>query len=146
MIGVALSRAGYYQWENHTASSGVYKGTNGGLAILISGCDDHQTSADTSAFAGSASTGAMTYSFIQAMESEPGTTYGRLLTAMRAAIRASGIGISINGPIASLMRKVFNFGSTQSFNLACRCLSYLPRRCLTSTASHFSCNAAVFGS
>ncbi|XP_064993161.1 metacaspase-1-like isoform X2 [Musa acuminata AAA Group] len=108
-----LSRAGYYQWENHTAPSGVYKGTNGGLAILISGCDDHQTSADTSAFAGSASTGAMTYSFIQAIESEPGTTYGRLLTAMRAAIRASGIGISINGPIASLMRKVFNFGSTQ---------------------------------
>ncbi|RWW27608.1 hypothetical protein BHE74_00017537 [Ensete ventricosum] len=117
MIGVALSRAGYYQWENHTASSGVYKGTNGGLAILISGCDDHQTKHLNSyllqAFAGSASTGAMTYSFIQAMESEPGTTYGRLLTAMRAAIRASGIGITINGPIASLMRKVFNFGSTQ---------------------------------
>ncbi|THU44616.1 hypothetical protein C4D60_Mb02t09260 [Musa balbisiana] len=108
-----LSRAGYYQWEDHNPPSGKWKGTNGGLAILISGCDDHQTSADTSALAGSTSTGAMTYSFIQAIENEPGTTYGRLLTAMRSAIREASTGIRMSGPIVSLMRKVFNFGLTQ---------------------------------
>ncbi|RZR72994.1 hypothetical protein BHM03_00019014 [Ensete ventricosum] len=65
------------------------------------------------ALAGSTSTGAMTYSFIQAIENEPGTTYGRLLTAMRSAIREASTGIRMSGPIVSLMRKVFNFGLTQ---------------------------------
>lgn len=64
------------------------------------------------AFAGSTSTGAMTYSFIQALEFEPGTTYGRLLSAMRAAIRDANTGIG-GGPIASLLRKVFGLDLTQ---------------------------------
>ncbi|OEL37240.1 Metacaspase-1 [Dichanthelium oligosanthes] len=38
-------------------------------------------------FSGSASIGAMMDSFINAVEAEPGTTYGRLLSAMRARIR-----------------------------------------------------------
>ncbi|XP_038984838.1 metacaspase-1-like isoform X2 [Phoenix dactylifera] len=112
-----FNRGGFYQWEDHSPPSGVYKGTSGGLAVLISGCDDHQTSADTNAFAGSASTGAMTYSFIQALEFEPGTTYGRLLTAMRSAIRDANTGIG-GGPIASLLRKVFSLGLTQEPQLS----------------------------
>ncbi|XP_074582775.1 metacaspase-1-like isoform X2 [Curcuma longa] len=114
-----FSRVGSWQWENHTAPSGAYKGTSGGLAILISGCDDHQTSADTSAFAGSTSTGAMTYSFIQAIESEPSPTYGRLLMNMRSVIRrTNGTGMSLSGPIAALMRRVFNPGLTQEPQLS----------------------------
>jgi metacaspase-1 len=55
----------------------------------------------------------MTYSFIQAVEMEPGTTYGRLLTAMRAAIRENGGNSQFSGPIASLIRRALPFGSTQ---------------------------------
>ncbi|XP_073110217.1 metacaspase-1 isoform X2 [Elaeis guineensis] len=112
-----FNRGGFYQWEDHRPPSGVYKGTSGGLAVLISGCDDHQTSADTNAFAGSTSTGAMTYSFIQALEFEPGTTYGRLLTSMRSAIRDANTGIG-SGPIASLLSKVFGLGLTQEPQLS----------------------------
>ncbi|OAY64338.1 Metacaspase-1 [Ananas comosus] len=89
---------GSYQWEDHSPPSGEYKGTSGGLAILISGCDDHQTSADTSAFARSTSTGAMTYSFIQAVESDQANTYGNLLTAMRLSIRNGLTLAGISGP------------------------------------------------
>lgn len=55
----------------------------------------------------------MTYSFIKAVELEPGTTYGRLLTAMRTAIRENGAGCQFSGPIASLIRRAIPFGSTQ---------------------------------
>lgn len=39
-------REGYYKWEDQRCSP-IYKGTNGGLAVSISACDDHQTSSDT---------------------------------------------------------------------------------------------------
>lgn len=42
------NRNGQYVWEDHRPQSGMWKGTNGGDVISISGCDDHQTSADTS--------------------------------------------------------------------------------------------------
>lgn len=35
-------------WEDHRPRSGVWKGSSGGEVISFSGCDDHQTSADTS--------------------------------------------------------------------------------------------------
>lgn len=35
-------------WEDHRPRSGVWKGTSGGEVISFSGCDDDQTSADTS--------------------------------------------------------------------------------------------------
>ena len=41
-------RTGQYVWEDHRPRSGVWKGTSGGEAISFSGCDDNQTSADTS--------------------------------------------------------------------------------------------------
>lgn len=41
-------RSGQYVWEDHRPRSGVWKGTSGGEAISFSGCDDDQTSIDTS--------------------------------------------------------------------------------------------------
>nr|DAD41108.1 TPA_asm: hypothetical protein HUJ06_015431 [Nelumbo nucifera] len=110
-----MNREGQYIWENQTPPSGTYKGTAGGLALCFSACDDHQTSADTSALAGNTMTGALTYCFIHAVESEPGLSYGRLLNLMRCLIRESRTtGFSLtNGPIASLIRKVFRAGLRQ---------------------------------
>jgi metacaspase-1 len=68
------------------------------------------------ALSGSASTGAMTYSFIKAVESEPGTTYGRLLTAMRATIRDNGGEFGIPGPIGTFFRRVITFSCAQVQN------------------------------
>lgn len=42
------NRSGQYVWEDHRPRSGVWKGSNGGEVISFSGCDDDQTSADTS--------------------------------------------------------------------------------------------------
>lgn len=42
------NRNGQYVWEDHRPRSGIWKGTNGGDVISLSGCDDDQTSADTS--------------------------------------------------------------------------------------------------
>ncbi|XLT12313.1 hypothetical protein HN51_058003 [Arachis hypogaea] len=82
-----LNRKGYYGWEDHRSRRGAYKGTNGGVAVCISACDDDGSAADTSAFSGMESSGALTYSFIQAMQDEAKLTYGRLLNAMRSTIR-----------------------------------------------------------
>ncbi|XP_058086586.1 metacaspase-1-like [Magnolia sinica] len=113
-----MNRAGFYQWENHSPLSGVNKGTSGGLAISFSGCDDNQTSADTSALSGDTMTGAMTFCFIQAVNSEPGMTYGRILTAMRSAIRDTQTGIRLSSPIASLIRTVIRAGLKQEPQLS----------------------------
>lgn len=59
------------------------------------------------ALSGNTVTGAMTYSFIQAVQNEPGLTYGRLLNAMHRAIHDAKPGSRFNGPIASFIRKVF---------------------------------------
>ncbi|KAF5183574.1 Metacaspase-1 [Thalictrum thalictroides] len=106
-----MNKNGYYSWENHSPN----KGTSGGLAVSFSACDDHQTSADTSALSGNTMTGAMTYSFIQAAQSSPGLTYGSLLNAMRVAIREANAGIRCNGPISSFLKKVLFNGLSQDF-------------------------------
>lgn len=72
-------------WEDHRVQHNSYKGTNGGLAISISACDDHQNSGDTTYFTGE-SGGALTYSLIRAVEHEPNLTYGRLLNVMSKKI------------------------------------------------------------
>ncbi|PAN49359.1 hypothetical protein PAHAL_9G443700 [Panicum hallii] len=101
-----LSRTGYWQWENHDRPSGARKRPNGGLAISISGCSDDQKSADASGFSSesSSSIGAMTDSFIKAVEAEPGTTYGRLLSAMRARIRDGQGSRRLPGRLGSFVR------------------------------------------
>ncbi|MED6108733.1 hypothetical protein PIB30_026820 [Stylosanthes scabra] len=82
-----MNRKGYYGWEDHRNPRAAYKGTSGGVAVCISACDDDGNAADTSAFSGMESAGALTYNFIQAMQGEPKMTYGRLLNAMRSTIR-----------------------------------------------------------
>nr|CAB3495728.1 unnamed protein product [Digitaria exilis] len=96
-----VSRTGYWQWEDHCRHGETGKRPNGGLVISISSCRDDQKSADASAFAESASIGAMMDSFIQAVEAEPGTTYGRLLGAMRARIRDGHGSCRIPGRLGS---------------------------------------------
>ncbi|KAK1602393.1 hypothetical protein QYE76_016490 [Lolium multiflorum] len=110
-----LSRTGYWQWENHTRQPEKPKGTSGGLAISISGCKDDQKSADSSGFPESAEIGAMTDSFIKAVQSEPGTTYGRLLSAMRGTIRdGQGMGRRLlPGRVGSFVRKMVTSSSVQ---------------------------------
>ncbi|KQK21440.1 metacaspase-1 [Brachypodium distachyon] len=111
-----MSRTGYWQWENHTRRPDKCKGTKGGLAISISGCNDDQKSADSSGFSDqSASIGAMTDSFIKAVGSEPGTTYGRLLSAMRSTIRdGQGSGRRLlTGRFGSFVRNMIASSSVQ---------------------------------
>ena len=69
------------------------------------------------ALAGSAATGALTYSLIQAVQNEPGLSYGRLLVAMRNAVRAAKSGgLRLNGPIAAMLNKaLFNSSILQVF-------------------------------
>ncbi|KAH9321054.1 hypothetical protein KI387_015693, partial [Taxus chinensis] len=105
-----LNRNGQYVWEDHRPRTGVWKGTNGGEAISISGCDDNQTSADTSALSKITSTGAMTYCFIQAIEKGAGTTYGSLLSAMRNTLRETGANTG-GSPVSSLIGMLLSGGS-----------------------------------
>jgi len=74
-------------WEDQRPKNGMWKGTMGGEAISFSGCDDDQTSADTKALSKITSTGAMTYSFIKAIENGQGKTYGNLLNSMSDTVR-----------------------------------------------------------
>ncbi|XP_002525861.3 metacaspase-1-like [Ricinus communis] len=115
-----MNREGYYTWEEQKCPQDIYKGTSGGLALCFSACNDNQISVDTNALAGNAATGALTYSFIQAVENEPGLTYGRLLNAMRQAIRGAKTGgLRLSGPIASLInRALFNTEITQEPQLS----------------------------
>ncbi|XP_073313061.1 metacaspase-1 [Primulina huaijiensis] len=114
-----MNRSGQYEWEDHRPRSGVWKGTNGGEVISFSGCDDDQTSADTSALSKITSTGAMTFCFIQAIERGHGTTYGTILTAMRAAIRDAGSsgGSLGDGAVTSLLTMLLTGGSVSSGGL-----------------------------
>ncbi|EOX96555.1 hypothetical protein QUC31_005610 [Theobroma cacao] len=106
-----MNRSGQYIWEDHRPASGLWKGTSGGEVISFSGCDDHQTSADTSALSKITSTGAMTFCFIQAIERGHGATYGSILTAMRNAIRSVGGGDVGGGAVTSLITMLLTGGS-----------------------------------
>lgn len=107
-----MSRSGQYVWEDHRPRSGVWKGTSGGEVISFSGCDDNQTSADTSALSKITSTGAMTYSFIQAIEHGHGTTYGTMLNSMRSTIRNTDD--LRGGVVTSLLNMLLTGGSLGS--------------------------------
>ncbi|XP_052194002.1 metacaspase-1-like [Diospyros lotus] len=80
-----MNQTGYYAWQDHRVSY-AYKGTSGGVAFCFSACNDDENSLDTTAFSGGISTGAMTYSFIEAVQNEHGLTYGRLLQSLRSKI------------------------------------------------------------
>ncbi|KAB1204105.1 Metacaspase-1 [Morella rubra] len=106
-----MDRNGRYFWEDHRPRTGVWKGTNGGQVISFSGCDDDQTSADTSALSRVTSTGAMTYSFIQAIERGQGTTYGAMLNSMRSIIRSTDGDLMGGGMVTSLLTMLLTGGS-----------------------------------
>ncbi|GMH00649.1 hypothetical protein Nepgr_002488 [Nepenthes gracilis] len=107
-----MNRSGQYVWEDHRPRSGVLKGSNGGEVISFSGCDDDQTSADTSALSKVTSTGAMTYCFIQAIERGQASTYGSMLNSMRSAIQKTGNDVGLGGGVVtSLLTMLVNGGS-----------------------------------
>ncbi|KAK1425078.1 hypothetical protein QVD17_20422 [Tagetes erecta] len=98
-----MNRNGQYEWEDHRPKDGIWKGSSGGEVISISGCDDDQTSADTSALSKITSTGAMTYCFIEAIEHGNASTYGSLLSSMRNAIRNAPRGFSGGGSVLDML-------------------------------------------
>lgn len=109
-----MDRSGRYVWEDHSPQSGIFKGTNGGEVISFSGCDDDQSSADTSSLSKVTSTGAMTFSFIQAIERGHATTYGDMLTSMRTTIRKNESdlgGGGGGGAVSSLIGMLLTGGS-----------------------------------
>ncbi|KAI4369310.1 hypothetical protein MLD38_017765 [Melastoma candidum] len=105
-----MHRTGGYMWEDHRPRSGIWKGTSGGEVISFSGCDDDQTSADTSALSRITSTGAMTFSFIQAIERGQASTYGSILNSMRSTIRNTGNDVG-SGVVTSLITMLVTGGS-----------------------------------
>ncbi|XP_049405917.1 metacaspase-1-like [Solanum stenotomum] len=107
-----MDRTGQYVWEDHRPRSGAWKGTSGGEAISFSGCDDHQKSADTDSLAKVMSTGAMPFSFIQAIERGQGTTYGSILNAIRSSIRNSDS--DLGSKIASSLLTMLTTGRSSS--------------------------------
>ncbi|CAI9262285.1 unnamed protein product [Lactuca saligna] len=78
-------------WSDNKPPSGVYKGTNGGLAISISACEDNQLAADTSAFSesGKQMEGAMTHTFRKALSDNSKATYANVLSSMHDNILAA---------------------------------------------------------
>ncbi|KAI8532280.1 hypothetical protein RHMOL_Rhmol11G0201300 [Rhododendron molle] len=108
------NRQGNYIWDDHRTST-AYKGTSGGTAICFSACDDNQTSLDTTAFASDVVTGALTYSFIEAVQNERGLTYGRLLHSLRTNIRETQK--RLNGPNAPSTPQVPQLSSSEKFDI-----------------------------
>ncbi|CAA0834511.1 Metacaspase-1 [Striga hermonthica] len=108
-----MDRSGRCAWEDHRPPTGTWKGTSGGEVISFSGCDDDQTSADTSALSKVTATGAMTFAFIQAIEKGQGNTYGRLLNAMRSTIRKTDSELTggANGAVTTLLTMLLTGGS-----------------------------------
>lgn len=58
------------------------------------------------------STGAMTYSFIQAIEKGHGSTYGSMLNAMRSTLHEATSGFNGGGLVTSLITTFINGGSS----------------------------------
>jgi len=84
--------------KNMFIEQGVMQGTAGGEAFQFGAARDSQTAADTSALSGNVSTGAATFSFIQAIEQGgPYLTYGQLLFNMDATLNKMNGGSSGGG-------------------------------------------------
>lgn len=105
------NRMGQYVWEDRRPPSGIWKGSGGGEVVSFGGCDDEQSSADISAMSKDAPTGIMTYCFIQAIELGQASTYGSLLSSMRAAIQRTAEALAGGVGVTSLLNKLVNGGS-----------------------------------
>ncbi|KAL8143577.1 hypothetical protein V2J09_016609 [Rumex salicifolius] len=78
------------EWVDNSPPSGANnKGTSGGRAISFSACRDDQMAADTSAFSNKGMNGALTMSFIQALNNNQDLSYHKLLVTMQDAISKS---------------------------------------------------------
>ncbi|XP_011087897.1 metacaspase-1 [Sesamum indicum] len=80
------------KWDDNRPPSGTYKGTSGGRAICFSACEDYQQAADTTAFSTEREmTGAMTHTFIRAIEeavaSNKQITYQGILDSMHETLK-----------------------------------------------------------
>ncbi|VAH83885.1 unnamed protein product [Triticum turgidum subsp. durum] len=110
-------QTGRWRWRDERPMTGACKGTSGGQAVLISGSSNGKSNMSVLPEP-YATIGAMTHSFIRAVECEPRTTYGRLLTSMRAIMRDSGGNCNLQGPIGGSIRKVANFSGVEEPQLS----------------------------
>ncbi|KAG9155346.1 hypothetical protein Leryth_023412 [Lithospermum erythrorhizon] len=111
-----VNRGGYYLWENQYRRHHSTKGTQGGLAICISACDEHQTSGDTTTFTGSPA-GALTYSFVQLLEEEENLTYGQLLDAIRNKVHEAQKAANRGYPLAYHLWQEPQLSASESFDI-----------------------------
>nr|BAK00741.1 predicted protein [Hordeum vulgare subsp. vulgare] len=110
-------QTGRWRWRDERPMTGACKGTSGGQAVLISGSSNGKSNMSVLPEP-YATIGAMTHSFIRAVECEPRTTYGRLLTSMRAIMRDSGGNCNLQGPIGGSIRRVGNFSGVEEPQLS----------------------------
>lgn len=111
-----VNRDGGGTWEDQRIPHAGYRGTEGGLAISISACEDHQNSQDTTYFTGT-STGALTYSFIKVLEYEPRLTYGRLLMEIGKSIYQAHNGQGLNGTLPPHLLQDPQLSSSAPFDI-----------------------------
>lgn len=131
------------QWEKQSPPGGVYKGTQGGEAICYSGCADSQVSADTKALSRVTTTGAMTYCFIEAIESGNAGTYIQLLDRMKYLLSTAHThttgGFAFEGdPIAGALGMLLGGGG---FRPSAQGLTQVPQ---LSTTTPFDVNRPFF--
>ncbi|KAJ6420780.1 hypothetical protein OIU84_028194 [Salix udensis] len=92
------------RWEDNSPPSGnARKHTDGGLAISISACQDHEIAVDTSAFTKTMS-GALTYLLIYFLKQHRGLTYGDLLDLIHEELSKFNEGGCLP---AKFLRKIF---------------------------------------
>uniref|UniRef100_A0A453JCA7 Peptidase C14 caspase domain-containing protein n=1 Tax=Aegilops tauschii subsp. strangulata TaxID=200361 RepID=A0A453JCA7_AEGTS len=103
---------GCLRWMDERPLNGACKGTSGGQAVLISGSSNGKTQMSVLPEP-NATIGALTHSFIKAVECEPRTTYGHLLTSMRTTMRAGAGNCNLQGPIGCSISKVTNFSGVE---------------------------------
>lgn len=108
-----MNRDGLYKWEEHQLTN---KGTRGGKAVCISACADNQNSADTSALTGNP-IGALTFSFVQAIEADTKLTYGRLLTSMRKKVNQAQQVVGRFVPFTASMSQEPQLSSSTRFEI-----------------------------
>ncbi|GMI74668.1 hypothetical protein HRI_001136100 [Hibiscus trionum] len=94
------------RWEDNSPPSGVYKGTNGGLAICISACVDNQDAADTYAFTAGAKNGALTYVLVEILKKLPGPTYGDLFDLIHETF--DNVNQSRSRSVSGILRTLFD--------------------------------------
>ncbi|KAJ6691144.1 hypothetical protein OIU74_015772 [Salix koriyanagi] len=92
------------RWEdNSPPSCNARKKTDGGLAISISACLDHEIAVDTSAFTKTMN-GALTYLLVYILKKYPGLTYGDLLDLIHEELSKFNEGGCLP---AKFLRKIF---------------------------------------